>query len=257
MTEEILEPQPSAMLGEVTTMQGGELPPSAEPVEPEAVVEPAVDEAATPFEVEGQKFATEKDAFEYLQGQHGKLKTERLLDEARLQGMQDAMYNMPQQQATPVPAAPVETAIDMDKFYENPGEYLKEMRAGIKDELNQNFSAQQSATQRDAQVWNDFTDKFPDLSGFRADVENVAAEHKDAIAMLARKDQSKAMEYVALKTREKFQRYAEALKPTRVLSNAKVPSPTAVNPGVNPAQNPENNNESVDFISQLRNHKRK
>jgi len=258
---EVLEPQPSAMIAETQALQSGEaLPqgnvpeaPAPAPVEvapaPEALA-PAPSTEGT-VEVDGQTFVNEGEALKYLQGRYGELQAEGAITEARVQGMQEAM----QYQATPSAPAPVEPVpeVDMDKFYENPTQFLLDRDSAIEQRLMSKVQATQAQTQQDAQVWTNFTAKHPDLADFQGDVEAVAAQHRDAVAALAKRDMSKAMDYVAMKTREKFQRYAEALKPTRTLSNAK---PTAVqggNPTVSTAPQKGQEDNSLDFVSQLRN----
>ncbi len=262
---EVIEPQASEMIKETQAMQSGEaLPPGQEPVVEPAVEVPA--EAApeaealtgeSVVEVDGQKFANESEAFAYLKGQYGQLQTEKMLEEARVQGMQEALHSMPQQGSlAPAPVAP-EPEMDMNKFYEDPAGYLKEMKQKISEDLTASISAKQSQTQRDTEVWNTFTTTFPDLADFRGDVEIIATEHRDTLALLSRRDPKKAMEFVALKTREKFQRYNEALKPTRTLSNAKVGPSHSGNHPVTTAAPATNPSEKIDFISQMRSMRKK
>jgi hypothetical protein len=255
--EEILEPQPSEMINEM-----GGLPAGTAPVEEPAPVEAAVEPAPEPapegtVEVEGQKFATEADAFEFLKGQYGNIKTEQMISEARLQGMQEAMQYTPQGAIPQAVAPEAVPEIDMDKFYENPGKYMAERDAAIEERLMGKVGAQQAQAQRDAQVWGDFTSAHPDLADFRQDVEAVAESHRDTVMMLAKRDNKKAMDFVALKVREKFQRYAEVMKPTRTLSNAKVQSIQGSNPGVTSAQNVPGDSEGLDMISQMRKMRKK
>jgi len=256
--EIIIEPQPSEMINEVNQAQGlpsGQAPVETPPVAAAPEVAPEVEAAPAEgtFDFDGQKFASEKDAFEYLQGQHGNLKTEQMLDQARLQGMQDAYSNIPSLPLeTPAPLAPVDPAADMDKFYENPAEYLQNMKKQMKTDLDADWNNRQAAVAKDAEVWNNFTNKYPDLADFRDEVESIATVHGDTIKALAARDAGKAMEFVALKTREKFQRYAEAMKPTKVLSNVKTNVAVGVNPPVNNSQNSPEGEKSLDFVSQLR-----
>ena len=174
MAEEILQPQPSEMLGQVAAHQGAELPGGAAPVEAPAEpvaaapVEPAIEAAPveTPFEVDGQKFATEADAFEFLKGQYGKVQTDQMLSEARLQGMQDAIHMTPAPGA-PIPVAEAAPAIDMDKFYEDPAKYMADRDAAIEERLMGKVSQKQAAAEQDMAVWNNFTTAHPDLARLR------------------------------------------------------------------------------------------
>lgn len=260
MQEEILEPQPSQMIQETQAYQTGEtLPEGSEPVSPQQAAEENLQvqepEAADMVEIDGQKFANEKEALKYLQGQYGQLQTEKMIEEARIQGMQEALSSVPQVNPAPAAQAPVEED-DLEEFYANPAEYLRKRDEKVKQELSQTWEQKQLQAQRDAQVWNDFASSYPDLASFKQDVELVASEHRSTVEMLARRDPKKAMDYVAMKTREKFQKYVDALKPTKTLSNAKTGPSVGSNPGVTPQQNQAKNEEKVDFISQLKKHRR-
>ena len=83
-------------------------------------------EPAETFEYDGQVFASEKDAFKYLQGRVGQLETERLLDEARLEGQREALQYIPQVGQPTAPVPEPEEEINMDEFYENPSKFLKD-----------------------------------------------------------------------------------------------------------------------------------
>jgi hypothetical protein len=264
MAEEILEPQASEMLGQVAAHQSGELPGGAAPVEPVAepvaaapaepapAPAPAAEPAPTPFEVDGQLFSTEAEAFKFLKGQYGKVQTDAMLTEARLQGIQEAAQFSSMHAPATVEPVP-EPAIDMDKFYEDPGKFLLERDAAIEQRLMGKVAEKQTAAQRDAEAWSTFTASYPELADFKSDVEAVAVSHGNEVKMLAAKDQKKAMDYVAFKVKEKFQKYAEVMKPTRVLSNTRVDAPAGSNQVVTPAQNVPNSSEGLDMISQMRN----
>lgn len=204
-------------------------------------------------EVDGQKFTDEKAAFKYLQGRYGEVQTERMLDAARLEGMQEALQHLPVHSSPqPAPQLQPEDDIDLDKYYEDPAGYLKEYGKRIKDSLKNELTQSQLAAQREQQIWNTFSSRYKDLADFREDVDRITDKYRDTVVALAKKDPDRAMEFVATKTREKFHQYIEANKPTRVLDNVRGGVSAGSNYSVtnnknnNPAQNP------VDFVSQLR-----
>lgn len=233
--------------------------PEPVPVEPQAAAptEP-VSEVSTDgdtFEYDGQVFATEKEAFEYMKGRVGELETERLLDEARMEGRQEALQYIPQFAGQPAPAVEAEPEVDMDKFYENPGEFLKQYGNKIYDKVKTELTQAQQAQLQQQELWNTFANKYPDLADFREDVDYVASQHSETIRALASRNQTKAMDYVATKTREKFQRYMEARKPTRTLANTKAGPSVGGNPTVTSTTNNASSEKKVDFASQLRQRK--
>ena len=217
----------------------------AEPVEAAA----PMDEAAM-VEVDGQKFVNESEAFKYLQGRYGETKTESMINEARLQGMQDAYANIPQQQTQQ--AVEPEDDFDQDKYYEDPVGYTRAREAKLEAKLLARFSAQQTQSQRETQVWNKFANQYPDLADFKQDVDAIAAEHGETVRMLAKRDEKKAMDYVAMKVREKFQRYVEAMKPTKILANTKAGASLGGYQPVTSQQNQPSTDINLDFAAQLR-----
>jgi riboflavin synthase alpha subunit len=77
-------------------------------------------------------------------------------------------------------------------------------------------------------------------------------ENLPMITTLSRRDKKKAQDYLAMKTREKFQSYIEKTKPTRVLSNTKN-GPSVGGNGVTTTVTQEKDNEALDFVTQIRN----
>lgn len=256
MVDEVIEPQSSEMLSQVTNHQEG-LPEGTAPVVPEPVPEPTpkpaepVVEPEGTFEYDGQKFASEKEAFEYLKGKHGELKSTSMLDEARLQGMQEAFSYAPQQTTQPVEEPAIPTA-DMDQFYVNPGKYLADRDQATEDRVMQKVNANQTKLQRDTEVWHNFTNAYPDLADFRADVEGVADQYGNEVRMLASRDEKKAMDFVAMKVREKFQKYVDVMKPTKTLSNTKSGPSTGGNQVVTPVEKEPEDTKGLDMVSQMR-----
>lgn len=245
----------SSTLHELQAMKSGEeLPAGNEPI-----VEPVAEPAAEPIApaegsvvLDGQTFASESDAYAYVQKKNSDLETENLLIQARQEGLEQAMSMAPQQMA-PAPAqAPIEID-DSDEFYADPQGYFKKkmgsMREQIQSELNQSSAAQQAETQ----VWHDFFALHPDLEGFKPDCEAMANQHADTIKLLAGKDRKKAMDYLATKTRAKFQAWTESQRPRTTLErqqNGVSQGNTVAGPGVTL---PTKTEQDLDFVSQMRN----
>lgn len=267
MSQETLTVEQSETLQQLQQFHKGEEPtaelppgsnsveaqPAPAPVAPveEPPVEPAPPAAAV-VEVDGQQFASEADALKYLQGKYSEVQTERLLDEARIEVMQSALQFQPTAQPAQQPI-PVEDPVDMDKFYENPAEYMRLREAKLEEKIQARVAASQNIAQRDAQVWSDFSKKYPDLADSRDIVDLVVNKNKDMVSTLAHRDQIKAMDFVARKTREVFQGWVEAQKPTKVLSNTRQETTRGGNPPVTQPKSPAESNKPLDFTAQIRN----
>lgn len=198
--------------------------------------------------IDGQVFKSAKEAYEYSQKKLQEAETERLILQARQEAYEQAIQmgqNRFQAQEAAQAVTPPED--DIDKFYENPQGYLKEMKQKLKAEVQ----AELSQDDLDRQAWNDFFKKHPDLDGFKQDCELVLNQNLDTIKLLAAKDRGKAMDYLATKTREKFQTYMERMKPQSVLHNTHAGPSVGGNP--TPSVTPTTKNETtLDFVSQLR-----
>lgn len=266
MSQETLSVEQSETLQQLQQMQRGgapapepkedPLPQGAGPVEPKVEAQAPAEETPTPepteqIEVDGQTFANEKAALAYLQGKYSEVQTERLLDEARLEGMQSALqYAQPHTQAQP--KVEEDDTIDMDLFYENPTEYMRQREKKIAEKLKAELMATQTAAQREAEAWGQFSKKYPDLADSREVVELVVNKNADMVRTLAARNQEKAMDFVARKTREIFQGYVEAQKPTKVLSNTRQETSFSSNPPVTQSTKKPSDNKPLDFASQLR-----
>lgn len=261
---ESLPIEQSDTLKQLQAMRGGEfdLPIGTQQVEEpavEPVVEPVVEQVAqseesepaqSVVEIDGKTFATEKDAYTYLRSTYDRVKTEQLIQEAKLEGMQSAFQYIPQShQPTPVIEEP---SVDIDKFYADPTGYMAERERQIEQKLLSKLSATQQAQARDEAVWNDFATKYPDLSMFKDDVTAMAMQHRDVVSALGKSSPAKAMEFVATKLREKFDSYHEARKPTRTLPNSGASASPSGNKAVTTAKKSPEVNDTLDFAAQLR-----
>jgi hypothetical protein len=230
----------------------GQEPPAAP--EPGANTDDVTPEPATPAVVyDGQNFASEKDAFDYAQKKLSEVETGRLIAEARNEAFQDAAAAMgsqvPASQAMPATAEP---EFDEDAYYSDPAGYLKSMREKMTKEIGQSLKSDIAQQQADDKLWNEFFTANPDLQGYKTDCEMMLNQHTKTIELLAKKDKTKAMEFLATKTREKFQTWAESQLPHKTLSNAKAGPSSGNAPGVTPTQE-KNTTEPLDFVSELRN----
>lgn len=266
MDQEILSTEQSETLQQIQNMQNG-LPEGNSTVEakPEPVPEPETHETGAAassadlptntegfVEVDGQQFKSDKDAFDYLKGKYSQLEQERLIDEARYEGIQTALQYQGQNPAAAPVEPKVEDDLDTDKFYEDPKGFLKEYGERIKNEVESTLTARQRAQQADAELWASFTKKYPDLADSRDIVELIANKEADMVKTLAKRSREKAMDFVALKARERFQSWVDSQKPRRELSNTRQGPSVGGNPVATTAPKESGQAKNLDFASQLR-----
>lgn len=247
----------SETLAQLQSLRSGAPNEEAEtPIEVQSETETPVDvqaseESTTPSEpitVDGKQFANESEAYAYVQNKLKEAETEKLLLQARQEGLESALqYQQFQgQNVTPPPTAAPED--DSDQFYADPQGYMKKKESEIEARVLSKFRAEQE----DERLWGEFFNAHPDLADSRNICELTLNNNLETIKVLATKDRKKAMDYLATKTREVFQGYNERLKPRTQLPNTKAgPSIGNIGSGVTPTtKNTED--EPVDFISQMR-----
>lgn len=251
MTEAQQSDPNSETLAQLDQMHAEE-PAPAEPSEPSVDSEEPAPEGT--FEADGQTFASESEAFKYMQDKYSQSETERLILEARQEGMQEALGNMPGNNPQPIEATPQEPDLDIDKFYEDPKGFLKTYGDQIRESVKSEVMSASATEREESKAWNEFFSAHPDLEGFQQDCQMMLDANLPTIQTLARKDKKKAQDYLAMKTREKFQNYIEQTKPTKTLSNhGGGPSGGGAPVTHNVTQkSQEKSDEALDFASQLR-----
>jgi len=232
------------------------LPQGAQPSGEQPPVEEPAEQQET-FEVDGKVFADEKTAFDYLKKRNTELEAERMVEAARIEGMQEALRysptgQVPQQVQDQVQDDP---SMDLDEFYANPVEYLAKQRQKIKEEVMTEVTSQQTTAQRNEQVWRDFSNRHPRLADMKDIVELVASQHKEVVQAMASRNPEKAYDFVAAKVNEKLAGFVEAGKPTRELPQTKGGPSAGSNQPVTPQDSQTKNNKPLDFISQVKQHR--
>jgi len=189
----------------------------AEPAEPGTQEEGAAAEfVPEQVTLNGKIFKDTKEAYAYAEKELQKAAEKELLSTAREEGMREGMqYGIPPAAEVPQALPPTQEEFDQD-FYDNPQRYLKNMREGLKEELR----AENRTHQDEVQLWNEFFIANPDLAEDKTIIEKVIIpEHMQTIKVLASKNKQDAYKFMALKTRELFQRHVQAAKPQTELSN--------------------------------------
>jgi hypothetical protein len=176
------------------------------------------DESEAKIRIGDKEFKTQEEAFAYAQSLEQKTTLVEAQSNAYRQAIQDTA--LAQANAQKVTQAPPEPEEDFDaKFYENPKEYLKTYGEKISREAEERILNQINTKSEEERLWGEFFSSNQDLRDFKEDCEGVLAKHTDDIrAIHQTKGQKAAMDYLAQKTRAKFQNYIESTKPQRELS---------------------------------------
>lgn len=232
-----------------TTDTTEELPAGNEPVvENEMTESETTTEDAGEFEVDGQTFKTQAEAFEFARQQI----TQRDIELASAQSYGQAYRDASQRMQTPVQhqAPVVDREQQVAAFYEDPIAVLEKVRQETAETVKREMRQEIGASEADRQVWNAFTAAHPDLADFRLDVEAVVTQNAEVIKTLrATKGEKATYDFVARKTREKFDAYLAARIPKKELART---NPN-VTPGTqNSVTQTTKKDEKVDFSVQLR-----
>lgn len=199
------------------------------------------------YRIGDKYFKTEKEALAYANGEQS---TPNPLDAYR-QGVQDVLSRA----AEPESVTPQDDDdFDEEAYYADPKKYLREREQKVIAKATQTISQQQAEAQTANQVWNEFSNRHPDLAEFRAEVEAFVAQNKDSVIGVIKKDGRPAgYDYIALKMKSNFQRYADAAKPKRELKNkAGGASPTGTRSGVTPKPKAEKTLSFAEQVAQRR-----
>jgi len=196
--------------------EGGDAPETeaAEALETEAP-------APAKYRIGDREFATQEEALAFANSQVSTLETERQLTDAYRQGIQDAVTHAnPQQSVTP--PAPAEPEFNEQLYYENPAEFLKNYSKQITQQVTTQIHSQLSEKELSNKIWNDFATRHPELADYRDEVEATAAKHLSELKLVNQtKGQTAGFDYVALKVKSNFERYANAVKPHKALPNSR------------------------------------
>ena len=219
----------------------------APPVTAEPGAEPVTPQITTP---DGQSFATEAEAYAHVQGKLAASETENTLLQARQEGYDAAAQGIqPAQPAVPVP--PPADDFNEDAYYADPVGYMKERETKLAANVREDIRRETAAANADQTAWKDFFIAHPDLDGFQEDCQSMLNQHLNTIQILSRKDKKQAMQFLATKTREKFQNWNAKQRPTETLTNAQTPPAGGSGGGTVTPQDPNKDVELVDFCAEI------
>lgn len=253
---ETFAPEDSETLQQLQQVRSGESAP-VEAAGDVADGQPAGEVVAeAKVKIGDKEFASQEEAFQYAESLQAQGETERLISDAYRQGIQDAIQKDPIGQNVTQPAEPaMPSNEELDaQFFENPTEYLRKHAEQVRQEAEQAALEKIRAEQAEENLWQEFFSRHPDLDGFRQDATMVLESNRQLVEDIARtQGKQKALDYLAQKTRAKFQAWAERSRPQQELQrNAATPTPS----GSERVTQSSTTEEAVDFASQLRNHNR-
>lgn len=212
---------PETEIEETLPVGGSPAPEAPEPETPDETETANEQTEESAIEIDGKTFTNEREALTYARGQTEALRKERELAEAYKAGMQDAVSV---RDGTGITSeTPAEPDNWEENFYANPKEAFQKERERIKAEVRAELSQQTAEEQH----WATFTARHPDLDHVKDDVYATLTRERDTVtAIAATKGPEAAMDYLAQRTRTKFEEYMEKKKPTKQLSNGKAgPTP--------------------------------
>ncbi len=226
-----------------------------EQIEAEVVLPAPEGQAAEPTEPQeeiqiGERtFKTQAEAVAYAQSALRQKEQELAVVEAYNAGLVERGGAAPQ--AQPAAAPPPDNW--EERFYANPRGTLQELREEIKKEVLGSVAGQTE----DDKMWAEFNRRHPDLDGFKEDVSSVLTRYDREIRALAStKGKEQAMDFLAQKTRAKFEDYNERKKPSRTLPNGSGGSPPSTQTNVTNKSN-KKEETPLSFIDQIRQNKAK
>lgn len=185
--------------------------------QPETQQEEAAEQEEAAIIIGGKSFKSQKEALDWAQENISVLEQERIQADAYRQAVQDLRVT-PQTQQSVTPTAE-EPAFNDEQFYANPGQTLAEIEERAVKKAEASITRKLQAREQDKEIWENFVNAHPDLEDFRDDVENFATQYADTVRTLSQtRGQRAAMDFVAQKTRAKFQAYYEKTKPKTILT---------------------------------------
>ena len=207
----------------------------------------ATEEPEGEYKIGDQSFATSDEAFAYANS----LVHQNAISEAQSNAYRQAVADTGRAQAQSEIVTPEEDDDFDQKFYEDPKKFMGEFAAKIKAETRAEVLGTVTQQSEDEKLWGDFFSKHPDLRDFKEDCEVTLARHTpDVKAIADSRGQKAAMDFLAQKTRAKFQAYAQNSKPARALPR------TSSGPSVGGGENVTHQNApeaKLDFAAELRN----
>lgn len=205
---------------------------------------------------DGSKHKTQAEAFAHAQRLIQEKDLALVQAEAFQQGVHAFADRFPGTQTQHAPQAnPEEERAQWENdYYTDPKKVIESVKSSAIEEAKKQIRSELTLQQQNEQVWSNFTMLHPDLADFREDVDATANIHAREIqAFVAAGKPKEAMDFVARKTRAKFEMYVEATKKRTELPRKQTDAPA---PGGQTVTTGKKETTPVDFATQIRNHQR-
>lgn len=243
------------MPADMQTEQTEEVVVHAAPeADPEAVEQ---EEESAAIEIDGQSFKTEAEALEYARTKITAADIELARADAYRQAAQDLGQRVTHQpNVTPQPQ---EDEKEWEqKFFENPKKALEDAMAKARAEALSEVGKMTALDRENARLWSRFCELNPDLADFKEDVEHATALHREAaVALKGTKGEDAALNYIATKTRSKFQQWAEKAKPGTPMSKGGGASPSGGGKDVTSGGSKKSDDKPLSFVEQIKQNKKR
>lgn len=172
--------------------------------EPEAVVEPAVEEEN--YRIGGKTFKTQKEAWAYAE----ELEQKTIADDAFRQGVEAARGV---QESNVVPPPQIEEDVPLD-YYTNPAKYLKEREAQVKAQIKAEMAAEAQKERTNRETWEKFYNDYQDLEPARELVDDYTNKHWSRLQHMS---PDKGLKEIAEGVRAKLKQYGVIAMPKQEL----------------------------------------
>lgn len=208
--------------------------------------------------IDGQSFKTEAEALAYARDKITQSDIEIARADAYRQGIAEGRQNVTlPQNVTPQPQE--DDKEWEQKFYENPKKAIAEAMEAARKEALKELDGKTTIDRENARLWNRFSELHPDLADFRDDVEQVGTRHREELLLMAKtKGEDAAMNFLATKTRTKFQQWAEKAKPGKPLPNGGGgASPSGGSKDVTKSSGKKSEDKPLSFVDQIKQNKKR
>jgi len=109
---------------------------------------------------------------------------------------------------------------DEEEYFADPKAFLKSYGEKIANQAVQNVTKNLSLKDESNKIWGEFTSRHPKLEDFRSEVEDYVSKNQSQVQkIIAKRGRSDGYDWIALQLTDQFNRYANALKPSRRLAN--------------------------------------
>lgn len=228
--------------------------PVITPTGGEAAAQDLSPAAEDPIQIGDRTFATQAEALAFARESLRESEHQRAIVEAYNTGLTERGVQSVQPAA---PAAPADDPKWEERFYSNPKATLKEFADTIRKEVRTEVLSTVNTQSEEQKLWSEFFTRHPDLEGFQEDATTILNRYdKEVRALVSTKGKEQGMDFLAQKTRAKFEEYNERRKPTRALPNGGAGTVPSTQTNVTNKNAPKEE-KPLSFVEQIRQNRAK